>query len=122
MSKRVSNTKKRNDRNADHVVATDCAALDRHAAGVDPGIKRRNLVRLRRIEGQIRGMQQMVQDDRYCVDIMVQIAAVRQSLRGVAQELMANHLKHCATKAVAAGPAEATALIDEMVPLMFKGF
>ena len=92
----------------------------RTAAGVDPAIKARNLKRLRRIEGQVRGLQKMVEEDRYCADIMTQIAAVHESLRAVGRELMRNHLKHCATSAIRTGEPEAEAMYDELVDLMYK--
>lgn len=90
-----------------------------HAAGVDPEIKERNLKRLRRIEGQVRGLHKMVAEDRYCPEIMVQIASVHEALRSVAQELMRNHLRHCVTKAVQAGGAEAEATYDELLDLIY---
>jgi DNA-binding FrmR family transcriptional regulator len=92
----------------------------RHAVAIDAGIKARNLVRLRRIEGQIRGLQRMVEDDRYCADILVQIASVHEALRGVGRELMRNHLKHCAASAIRGGPTEAEAMYDELIDLMYK--
>ena len=70
------------------------------AVAVDPAIKERNRKRLRRIEGQIRGLQKMVDEERYCADILVQISSVQEALRGVGRELLRNHLKHCATAAI----------------------
>jgi DNA-binding FrmR family transcriptional regulator len=90
------------------------------AAGVDADVKTRNLNRLRRIEGQVRGLQQMVGDERYCADILVQISSVQEALRAVTRELMRNHLKHCATAAIRKGPAEAEAMYDELADLMHK--
>ena len=90
----------------------------RHAVGVDAGIKARNLTRLRRIEGQVRGLQKMVAEDRYCADILTQVSSVHEALRGVARELMRNHLKHCAAAAIRAGDAQAEAMYDELVELM----
>src|ERR671925_630071 len=75
----------------------------RKAVAVDADIKDKNLKRLRRIEGQVRGIQKMVEEDRYCADIMTQISSVHEALRAVARELMRNHLKHCATAAIKAG-------------------
>jgi DNA-binding FrmR family transcriptional regulator len=92
----------------------------RGAVGVDAEIKDRNLKRLRRIEGQVRGLQKMVEEDRYCADILVQIASVQEALRGVGRELMRNHLKHCAAQAIRTGPAEAEAMYDELIELMYK--
>lgn len=94
---------------------------DRHATAVDPEIKRRNLTRLRRIEGQVRGLQKMVDDDRYCADIMTQIASVHEALRAVSRELMRNHLKHCAADAIRSPDAtEAESMYDELIDLMFR--
>ena len=87
---------------------------------MDPAIKERNLKRLRRIEGQVRGLQKMVEDDRYCADVMTQIASVHEALRSVGRELMRNHLKHCAATAIRAGDAEAEEMYDELVELMYK--
>jgi len=92
----------------------------RKARGVDPQIKARNLKRLRRIEGQIRGLQKMVDEDRYCADILTQVASVHEALRGVARELMRNHLKHCASEAIRQGAREADAMYDELIDLMHK--
>jgi DNA-binding FrmR family transcriptional regulator len=93
----------------------------RRAAGVDDNLKARNLRRLRRIEGQVRGLQNMVEDDRYCADIMTQIASVHEALRAVSRELMRNHLKHCATTAIRADdPVKANEMYDELIELMFR--
>ena len=92
----------------------------RKATGVDAGIRARNLKRLRRIEGQVRGLQKMGEEDRYCADIMTQIAAVHESLRSVGRELMRNHLKHCATSAIKSGPDEAEEMYDELVDMLYK--
>ena len=91
----------------------------RIAVAVDPAAKERNRKRLRRIEGQVRGLQKMVDDDRYCVDIMTQIASVHEALRSVGRELMRNHLKHFATAAIKAGPEEAEPMYDELVSLLY---
>ncbi len=92
----------------------------RKAVAVDGDIKDRNLKRLRRIEGQVRGLQKMVEEDRYCADVMTQISSVQEALRSVSRELMRNHLKHCAAGAIKSGPAEAEQMYDELVDLMYK--
>ena len=91
----------------------------RKAVAVDPEVKSRNLTRLRRIEGQVRGLQKMVDEDRYCADILTQISSVQEALRGVGRELMRNHLKHCATGAIRTGGEEADQMYDELVDLMY---
>ena len=92
----------------------------RKAVGVDPALKERNTHRLRRIEGQVRGLQKMVDEDRYCADILTQVSSVQEALRAVSRELMRNHLKHCASAAIKEGPAEAEAMYDELVGLFYK--
>ncbi len=88
------------------------------AVAVDATTKSRNLTRLRRIEGQVRGLQKMVADERYCSDILTQVSSVHEALRSVSRELMRNHLKHCATTAIRAGDAEANVMYDELVDMM----
>ncbi len=91
----------------------------RTAAAVDPAIKDRSLKRLRRIEGQIRGLQKMVGEERYCADILTQISSVQEALRAVARELLRNHLRHCAASAIRSGDdAHAEAMYDELIDLM----
>lgn len=104
------------------IAACGCEAKSakRKAAGVDPEIKTANLHRLRRIEGQIRGLQKMVEEDRYCADIMVQISSVHEALRSVGRALMRNHLKHCAAKAIRGAPPEAEQMYDELLDLIYK--
>ena len=70
--------------------------------------------RLRRIEGQVRGLQRMVDNDEYCIDILTQVSAATKALQSVAVGLLDEHLGHCVTAAVAAGgEAEAARLIAE---------
>ncbi|HVE79460.1 MAG TPA: metal-sensitive transcriptional regulator [Gemmatimonadaceae bacterium] len=104
------------------VCGCEVEALDggRKAVGVDPDAKERNLKRLRRIEGQVRGLQKMVEDDRYCADIMTQISSVHEALRAVGRELMRNHLRHCAASAIRSGEEDANAMYDELVDMMYK--
>jgi DNA-binding FrmR family transcriptional regulator len=92
----------------------------RKAHGVDSDARERNLKRLRRIEGQVRGIQKMVEEDRYCADILTQISSVHEALRSVGRELMRNHLKHCATTAIRSSESEAEAMYDELIEMMHK--
>ena len=107
-----------------HAPSCGCGAHEgedgRKAVGVDADVKDRNLKRLRRIEGQVRGLQKMVDDDRYCADILTQISSVHEALRAVGRELMRNHLKHCAASAIKSGEGEAEAMYDELVEMMYK--
>jgi DNA-binding FrmR family transcriptional regulator len=90
---------------------------DRKAVAVDPEIKTANLARLKRIEGQVRGIHDMVNEDRYCADVLGQLSAVQEALRAVGRELIRNHVRHCATKAIHAGGPVAEAMYDELVEL-----
>ena len=88
---------------------------------VDSSIKESNLRRLRRIEGQIRGLQKMVEEERYCADIVVQIASVQEALRGVSRALMKNHLQHCATDAIRSGNHDRmSAQYEELLELIYR--
>lgn len=75
--------------------------------------KEEYLVRLRRIEGQIRGLHRMVEEDKYCIDILTQVAAATKALQSVALGLLEQHLSHCVADAVAAGGEEAEAKVRE---------
>lgn len=93
----------------------------RHAVGVDPEIRERNLKRLRRIEGQVRGLQRMIEDDRYCADVLTQISSVHEALRSVGRELLRNHLKHCAAAAIRGEDARAAEeMYDEIIEMMYR--
>ena len=93
----------------------------RQALGVDPEIKASNLRRLRRIEGQVRGLQRMIEEDRYCADILVQISSVQEALRAVGRGLMKNHLEHCASTTFRRGSAEeSAAMATELLDLIYK--
>ncbi len=107
-----------------HTSSADCACAigseTRKAVAVDPQLKTANLKRLRRIEGQVRGLQKMVEEDRYCADIITQVASVQEALRGVARNLMRNHLHHCAAKALRSGrKAESEAMFDELLETIY---
>jgi len=92
-----------------------------HAAGVDAGLKHGMLSRLRRIEGQVRGLQRMVEEERYCPDVLTQLSSVHEALRGVGRALLHNHLKHCATEAIRSGdPERAEATYDELMELVYR--
>lgn len=91
-----------------------------HAAGVDSGLKTANLKHLKRIEGQVRGIAAMIEQDRYCTDIIQQCAAVQESLRSVARNLYKNHLLHCAARAMHDDGEQRREMIDELVELVGK--
>jgi CsoR family transcriptional regulator, copper-sensing transcriptional repressor len=72
--------------------------------------------RLKRIEGQVRGIQKMVEEDRYCVDILVQISAINAAMKKVGFEVAERHVKHCVSDAVKSG--EGNEAIDELMGVM----
>ncbi len=83
---------------------------------VTPGYaahKDAHLKRLRRIEGQVRGLQRMVEDDTYCIDVLTQVAAATKALEAVALLLLEEHLEHCVAQAIAEGGDMADAKIKE---------
>ena len=80
------------------------------------------LRRLRRIEGQVRGLHQMVEEDRYCIDVLTQVSAATKALQSVALGMFDDHLRHCVAEAVAAGGGdadrkltEATAAVERLI-------
>lgn len=100
--------------------ARDGVGPGAHAAGVDRSIKEANLKHLRRIEGQVRGIAAMIEEDRYCADIITQVAAVRESLHSVARNLMRNHIKHCAAAALRDEGREREDMVEELLDLVGK--
>lgn len=93
----------------------------RHATHLPSATRMAISKRLRRIEGQVRGLQKMVDDERYCADVLVQIASVQEALRAVGKLLLQNHLTHCATTAIRSGDAtEAERVVSELVELWGK--
>lgn len=99
---------------ADHGAAgqhgDDCA---RGAHGYSPD-KKRYLARLKRIEGQVRGLHRMVDEDAYCIDILTQVSAVQSALKGVALALLDDHMHHCVLHAAQQGGGEAQEKLDEV--------
>jgi DNA-binding FrmR family transcriptional regulator len=92
-----------------------------HAVALDPDVKESVLVRLRRIEGQVRGLQRMVEDERYCADVVGQMASVQEALRGASRALLHNHLRHCASEAIRSGDeAKAEAMYQELLELVYR--
>ena len=85
-------------------------------ANVQPGYiaeKQAHLNRLKRIEGQVRGIQRMVDEETYCIDILTQVSAVTKALETVALSLLDEHLRHCVSDAVKVGGEEADDKITE---------
>lgn len=93
----------------------------RRAVHVDAEPKKDNLRRLARVEGQVRGIAGMVEEERYCADILVQIRSAQNALGAVATSLLQNHFRHCATAAFRAGPDEREKMIQELTALFRAG-
>lgn len=77
------------------------------------GDKQAYLTRLRRIEGQIRGLQRMVEEDTYCIDVLTQVSAATRALQAVALGLLEDHIGHCVSDAINAGGPEAEEKVKE---------
>jgi DNA-binding FrmR family transcriptional regulator len=93
----------------------------RRALRVDPVRKSDVQRRLKRIEGQVRGLQRMVEDERYCADILMQVASVQRALSSAGRVLLRNHLEHCVTDAIRSGdPRRAEDVYEEVVGLVYS--
>ncbi|MER6824548.1 metal-sensitive transcriptional regulator [Streptosporangium sp. NPDC000563] len=77
------------------------------------GDKQAYLTRLRRVEGQIRGLQRMVEEDAYCIDVLTQVSAATRALQAVALGLLEDHIGHCVADAISAGGPEAEEKVKE---------
>ncbi len=95
-------------------------SADRLAAGIDPAARAANIRQLRRARGQVDGIERMIEEDRYCADIIVQITAARASLQVVAKSLLESHLKACHAQAVGNGGAVTDRMYQELVDLVAK--
>lgn len=82
--------------------------------------KRKVLTRLKKIEGQLRGIQKMVDQDQYCVDILTQITAVRSATKNVGKEILESHAHSCVMKAVKEGNGSGDQSFDELLETIFK--
>jgi DNA-binding FrmR family transcriptional regulator len=90
-----------------------------YLAVMQTDIKNSSLKRLGRIEGQVRGLAKMVSEDRYCIDIVTQISAVRAALRRVEEEILKDHVGHCVEHAISAGnKADARQKVAELMNVL----
>ena len=85
---------------------------------IDKKVKTDSLERLRKIEGQVRGVAKMVENDKYCIDIINQIAAAKNALDGVARIMMKRHVESCVTQAMREG--KAAEKIEELITAVYK--
>ena len=83
--------------------------------------RQKTIKRLKRIEGQVRGLISMLEEDRYCIDVLTQISAVKAALGGVEREVLKDHAGHCVAGAIASGdPDDQRAKFDELVDLVLR--
>ncbi len=87
---------------------------------INEEIKEQALRRLAKIEGQVRGLERMIEEGRYCVDILNQVSSVHEALRGVGRLMMKNYLERCASKAIRRGGERADEVRAEILDLMYK--
>lgn len=78
------------------------------------------LARLRRVEGQVRGLQRMVEEDRYCIDVLTQISSATRALQAVAVTMLDDHVRHCVRDAIEQGPETADAKIEEALDVIAR--
>jgi CsoR family transcriptional regulator, copper-sensing transcriptional repressor len=103
------------------MAATKTKSEHLHAVAADTEMKNNLQLRLRRVEGQVRGLQKMVEDERYCPEILEQMSAVHASLRSVERVLLRSHLQHCATQALRSGDdKKAQRTYEELTELFYK--
>jgi len=90
-----------------------------YSSSMDEKVKKSQLARLGRIEGQVRGVARMIEEDRYCIDVLTQIRAVRAALDRVEQEILSDHLQHCVAHAFHAGSErDRQVKIDELLEVL----
>ena len=85
--------------------------------------RKKTISRLNRIEGQVRGVTRMLEEDRYCIDVLTQLSAVKSALASVEREVLKDHSRHCLETAIEQGdPAEQRAKIGELIELLTKHY
>jgi DNA-binding FrmR family transcriptional regulator len=80
----------------------------------------RLLARLKRIEGQVRGLQRMIEEDRYCIDVLTQVSSVERALKGVALTMLDDHVRHCVAHAIESGPEAGDDKITEALDVIAR--
>lgn len=80
----------------------------------------RLLARLKRVEGQVRGLQRMIEEDRYCIDVLTQISSATRALQAVAVTMLDDHVRHCVRDAIDQGPEAADAKIEEALDVIAR--
>ncbi len=103
-----------------HSLASIDDLVDRMSSRVDPTVRAANILQLRRARGQVDGIERMIEQDRYCADIITQITAAKASLQVVANTLLATHLRACHLAAANNGGAVADKMYQELVGLVSK--
>lgn len=96
------------------------SSTGRPAVGVNPAARAAHVKHLRRVKGQVEGIERMIASDRYCADVIIQITAARASLLSVAKALLAEHLKACHLRAIRDGETDVDDMYQELVDLVGK--
>ena len=102
-----------------NVNASELSIEEKERKGPAP-VNRKAQLRLNRIEGQVRGLQRMVEEEKYCVDILTQISAVRAALKSTGMLILKRHVETCVADALEAGGADRAAIINELINVMSK--
>jgi CsoR family transcriptional regulator, copper-sensing transcriptional repressor len=88
---------------------------------MNPAVKKASLARLGRLEGQVRGVARMIEDERYCIDVITQVQAIKAALNRVEEEILKDHVAHCVEHAIQSGDAEEQrAKINELMAVMSR--
>ena len=88
---------------------------------MNPAAKKTSLARLSRLEGQVRGVARMIEDERYCIDVITQVQAIKAALNRVEEEILKDHVAHCVEHAIRSGDAEEQrAKINELMAVMSR--
>ena len=95
----------------------DAVAHEKHGPH---GVNQKALRRLKNIEGQVKGIHRMVEQEKYCVDILTQISAVRAALKSVGIVILRRHIESCVSDAIQSGGAERVQIIDELMSILAK--
>ncbi len=105
------------DRQCDNMSPENCSCCSDRKKNRSPEEKKKLMNRLKRIEGQVRGLEKMIEADAYCPDVLIQASAINSAMNGFSKELLASHLRSCVVEDIRSGKDEA---VDELVELLRK--
>lgn len=105
------------DRQCENMSYENCSCCSDRKKNRSPEEKKKLMNRLKRIEGQVRGLEKMIEGDAYCPDVLIQASAINSAMNGFSKELLASHLRSCVVEDIRSGKDEA---VDELVELLRK--